>query len=46
MTPVQEMERILAGQNRNLAGKTAPACGLYLESVEYPAEYGVQWKCE
>ena len=46
MTPVPEMERILAGQNRNLAGKTAPACGLYLESVEYPAEYGVQWKCE
>ena len=45
-TPVTEMTRILAGENRNLAGKTAPACGLYLESVEYPAEYGVEWKCE
>lgn len=46
MTPAAEMERILAGCDRNLAGKTAPACGLYLESVEYPEEWGVRWECE
>ena len=45
-TPVSHMERILAGEDRALAGKTAPACGLYLESVEYPADYGVRWLCE
>ena len=27
---------ILEGKNRNLAGPTAPAEGLYLEKVEYP----------
>ena len=27
---------ILAGKNRRLAGETAPACGLFLDYVEYP----------
>ena len=27
---------ILKGKNRNLAGPTAPAYGLYLEKVKYP----------
>ncbi len=30
-----EMKKILIGKNRNLAGKTAPACGLYLKNVVY-----------
>ena len=45
-TPAKKMREILAGEDRALAGKTAPACGLYLESVEYPAEYGIRWLCE
>ena len=45
-TPVPHMETVLAGEDRALAGKTAPACGLYLESVEYPEAYGVRWLCE
>ncbi|MBQ8641412.1 MAG: tRNA pseudouridine(38-40) synthase TruA [Clostridia bacterium] len=45
-TPAEKMREILEGQNRTLAGKTAPACGLYLDSVEYPAAWGVRWLCE
>ncbi|MBR5444829.1 MAG: hypothetical protein IKV57_01820, partial [Clostridia bacterium] len=45
-TPAEHMKEILEGCDRALAGKTAPACGLYLESVEYPAQYGVRWPCE
>lgn len=45
-TPAEKMQEILAGENRALAGKTAPACGLYLESVEYPGSCGVHWLCE
>jgi len=45
-TPAGRMREILEGMDRALAGKTAPACGLYLDSVEYPAEYGVRWLCE
>ncbi|WP_280772159.1 tRNA pseudouridine(38-40) synthase TruA [Salipaludibacillus daqingensis] len=30
-----EIEEILQGQDRTLAGKTAPACGLYLSQVFY-----------
>lgn len=45
-TPAEHMKGILEGCDRGLAGKTAPACGLYLESVEYPAQYGVRWLCE
>ena len=31
----KEFATILAGKNRNLAGPTAPACGLFLEQVHY-----------
>ena len=31
----EEMEAILRGERREDAGKTAPACGLYLEQVFY-----------
>lgn len=33
---------ILAAQDRNAAGKTAPACGLYLHRVFYDRE-GIEW---
>jgi len=33
-----DLTRILAARNRSAAGATAPASGLYLVSVEYPAE--------
>jgi tRNA pseudouridine38-40 synthase len=36
----EEMERILAAQDRTAAGPTAPAQGLFLESVEYSASEG------
>ena len=39
--PVGRMGRILAGGNRRQAGATAPAEGLYLWRVEYPAVYGI-----
>jgi tRNA pseudouridine38-40 synthase len=39
--PVGAMARILAGGNRREAGVTAPAAGLYLWRVEYPAVYGI-----
>ena len=32
---VEDVQRILAGRNRSLAGPTAPASGLYLVNVEY-----------
>lgn len=32
--------QILAARDRTLAGPTAPACGLFLVSVDYPAEPG------
>ena len=35
----QRIELILAEQDRALAGPTAPAHGLYLESVDYPPEH-------
>lgn len=37
LKPVSEMTRILAAKNRNAAGPTAPAHGLYLEEVFYPS---------
>ncbi len=32
----RQFAAILAGKDRKLAGPTAPACGLFLERVEYP----------
>jgi tRNA pseudouridine38-40 synthase len=39
--PAGAMGRILAGGERHRAGMTAPAAGLYLWRVEYPAVYGI-----
>jgi tRNA pseudouridine38-40 synthase len=39
--PAAAMTRILAGGDRRAAGVTAPAEGLYLWRVEYPATYGI-----
>lgn len=32
----EDLSRILASGNRNLAGDSAPACGLFLENIQYP----------
>lgn len=34
----EDITLALVNGNRSLAGKTMPACGLYLKSVEYPAD--------
>jgi tRNA pseudouridine38-40 synthase len=39
--PAAAMARILAGGERRRAGVTAPAAGLYLWRVEYPAVFGI-----
>jgi tRNA pseudouridine38-40 synthase len=39
--PAGAMVQILAGGDRRHAGMTAPAAGLYLWRVEYPAVYGI-----
>ena len=39
--PAVAVTRVLAGGNRRFAGATAPAAGLYLWQVEYPAVYGI-----
>ncbi len=39
--PAGAMARILAGGDRRAAGMTAPAAGLFLWRVEYPAAYGI-----
>ncbi|MEN6624415.1 MAG: tRNA pseudouridine(38-40) synthase TruA, partial [Smithella sp.] len=31
----EEMKKIIESRNRNTAGITAPACGLYLKEVKY-----------
>lgn len=33
--PAEEMKAILRAKDRKAAGKTAPACGLFLEKIEY-----------
>jgi tRNA pseudouridine38-40 synthase len=38
MRSVEELESVLNARRRSAAGRTAPAAGLYLVSVEYPAE--------
>jgi tRNA pseudouridine38-40 synthase len=39
--PAAAMVRVLKQGDRRFAGATAPAAGLYLWRVEYPAEYGI-----
>ena len=39
--PVDALQRILDGGERRHAGMTAPASGLYLWRVDYPAAYGI-----
>jgi tRNA pseudouridine38-40 synthase len=39
--PAGAMADVLRGGERRLAGATAPAAGLYLWRVEYPAVYGI-----
>jgi tRNA pseudouridine38-40 synthase len=39
--PAAAMARVLGLADRRLAGATAPAAGLYLWRVEYPAIYGI-----
>ena len=34
---------VLAAKDRNLAGPTAKAGGLYLVDVDYPAEFRLPW---
>jgi tRNA pseudouridine38-40 synthase len=39
--PAGAMVQVLTGGDRRAAGPTAPAAGLYLWRVEYPAVYGI-----
>lgn len=39
--PAAAMSAVLASRDRRRAGATAPACGLYFWSVEYPSDYAV-----
>jgi len=40
-SPAMTVRKILEGGERRYAGATAPAAGLYLWRVEYPAMYGI-----
>lgn len=35
----EQFAAVLAGKDRKLAGPTAPACGLFLEQVQYPEPF-------
>ncbi len=39
--PLEAVRKVLQGGERRYAGATAPAAGLYLWRVEYPAPYGI-----
>ena len=39
--PVACMQEVVEGRDRKLGGVTAPAEGLYLISVKYPEEFGI-----
>jgi len=41
LQPVEWIAEVLAARDRNLAGPTAKAGGLYLVDVDYPAELGL-----
>lgn len=43
--PVTWMLRLLKSHDRSLAGVTAPAHGLYLVEVEYPAHFAIPSSC-
>ncbi|HRN38341.1 MAG TPA: tRNA pseudouridine(38-40) synthase TruA, partial [Flavobacteriales bacterium] len=34
--PAAYLAEVLASKQRSMAGKSAPACGLYLSRIEYP----------
>lgn len=34
--PAERMAEVIASHDRGMAGKSAPACGLYLSRIEYP----------
>jgi len=38
---VSWLEQVFLAKDRKLAGPTAPACGLFLERVEYPAKFNI-----
>lgn len=38
LRPTDDMHRIIASKDRNQAGKAAPAKGLFLSQIEYPAD--------
>ena len=38
---VSYIRELIAGKDRRAAGKTAPACGLYLTGVDYPGAYNL-----
>lgn len=44
--PVNWMSELLAVKDRNQAGITAPACGLYFVSVDYPKEFSLPANAE
>jgi tRNA pseudouridine38-40 synthase len=39
--PVEWIAQLLAGRDRSVGAETAPASGLYLVDVEYPAHFGL-----
>ena len=41
LKPVEWIAEVLAAKDRNLAGPTAKAGGLYLVDVDYPAEFAL-----
>lgn len=40
-SPPERVATVLAGRDRTVSAATAPACGLYLVAVRYPAELGL-----